>query len=536
MIDPRYDYKELHTHRASGILLPLFSLPSPTGIGSMGAAAYRFIDFLKKARQTYWQLLPLGPTGYGNSPYSSMSSFAGNPYFIDLPLLHQDGLLTAAELQTAYTDSAAGNAANQTIENGSMQTCCRIDYGRLYRERMAVLAAAYRHFCAAARNRVILADFLAEQADWLEDYALFAALRTRFKDTPWYQWQADIRDREPYALTAARKELQESFDLAVFVQYLFQTQWNTLKTYAQTAGLRIIGDIPIYCAHDSADVWAHPEVFCLNKDGSLSFVGGCPPADFDQPDDAGQVWGTPVYDWDYLESTRFEWMLKRFARQAAFFDVLRLDHFRGYESFWRIPFGVSAREGAWIPAGGHKLFSLIQQTLPHLKIIAEDLGYITKEVFDLRCSFGYPSMRILQQGLSPYHANEHTPHHYDAGTVMYFGVHDNEPFADWLSKRTLEEKAYCFEYLNMTETNPALPLQLQLVKAMAVTVADIVMYQAQDLLFLGEASRINVPGRADGNWEFILTEAQLKQLEETSEELAKITQLYGRELKKDCKL
>ena len=533
MIDPRYDYKELHTNRRSGILLPLFSLPSASGIGSMGAAAYQFIDFLKKARQTYWQLLPLGPTGYGNSPYSSMSSFAGNPYFIDLELLYQTGLLTAAELHTADTVDGTGMPTDYTTAAAGG---CRIDYGKLYRERLELLAKAYRRFTAEARNRALLDRFITEQADWLEDYALFSAVRGRFKDIPWYQWQEDIRDRKTDALSAARKDLQESFHFTVFVQYLFQTQWDQLKAYAHSAGIQIIGDIPIYCAHDSADVWAHPEVFCLSSGGLLAFVGGCPPADFDIPEDEGQVWGTPVYDWAYLEKTGFEWMLKRFARQADFFDVLRLDHFRGYESFWWIPFGTSARTGSWQPAGGQQLFSLLQHRLPQLQIIAEDLGYITKEVFDLRRSFGYPSMRILQQGLNPFHANEHTPHHYDAATVVYFGIHDNEPFAEWLSKRTPAERAYCCDYLNIAEHDSASPIQMQLAKAMAASCADTVIYQAQDLLFLGKEARINVPGRADGNWEFMLTDEQFKQLQETGDELARITRLYGRDHKEGCKV
>ena len=517
MIDPRYDYKELHTNRASGILLPLFSLPSVHTIGSMGAPAYAFIDFLKKARQKYWQMLPLGPTGYGNSPYSSMSSFAGNPYFIDLDILVTDGLLTQAEVD-----------AESAEDRADLYAASGIDYGALYRNRLPLLKKAYRRFIAHAAHTDCLHAFLAEQADWLEDYALFSAIRTVYGDSAWYQWPEDVRRRDPQALTAARDALQEQFSFTVFLQYIFQQQWDALKRYAGKAGIAIIGDIPIYCAHDSADVWAHPEVFCINGDGSLDFVGGCPPADFDIPDDLGQVWGTPVYNWQYFDSTGFDWMLRRFQRQADFYDVLRLDHFRGYESYWRIPFGNSARDGSWEPAGGARLFTQLQRELPELRIIAEDLGYITKEVFDLRRSFGYPSMRILQSGLNPYQANEHTPHHYDAATVMYFGIHDNDPFSVWLSQRTEEERAYCFDYLyiNADESEPQLPCAL--IKAMAASIADTVIYQAQDILFLGSESRINVPGRADGNWEFKLTQQQFLHLTDIADELAHITELYGR--------
>ena len=517
MIDPRYDYKELHTNRASGVLLPLFSLPSAHTIGSMGSAAYAFVDFLKKARQKYWQLLPLGPTGYGNSPYSSMSSFAGNPYFIDLDLLIAEGLLTQAEVDA---ETSAGSAsARQNIG---------IDYGSLYRNRLPLLKKAYRRFTTNTAHTDCLRVFLAEHATWLEDYALFSAIRTSYGDQAWYQWPEDVRSRDPQVLAAARETLQEQFSFTVFLQYIFQQQWNALKRYAEAAEIAIIGDIPIYCAHDSADVWAHPEVFCINKDGSIGFVGGCPPADFDIPDDFGQVWGTPVYDWQYLDNTGFEWMLQRFKRQADFYDVLRLDHFRGYESYWRIPFGSSARNGSWEPAGGMRLFSQVQRELPELHIIAEDLGYITKEVFTLRRFFGYPSMRILQSGLNPYQANEHTPHHYDSATVMYFGIHDNEPFSVWLSQRTPEERSFCFDYLNIGVDETVQRLPFALIKAMAASIADTVIYQAQDILFLGSESRINVPGRADGNWEFMLTQEQFLRLKDSADELAHITKVYGR--------
>ena len=517
MIDPRYDYKELHTERASGVLLPLFALPSPYGIGSIGPFASAFVDFLRKAGQKYWQLLPIGPTGYGNSPYSSMSSFAGNPYFIDLDALQRAGLLTQTDIgeMTGKDSTHAG----------------RIDYGALYRNRLPLLKKAYCRFTAHSAHRELLHVFLTEQADWLDDYALFSAIRSRFGEGAWYRWPEDIRKRTPQAMAAAWKELQEPFYFAVFLQYLFQKQWDELKAYANQAGVQLIGDIPIYCAHDSADVWAHPEVFCLNKDGSLGFVGGCPPADFDITGDFGQVWGTPVYDWAYLDRTGFAWLLARFKRQAYLYDVVRLDHFRGYESYWRIPFGGTGRDGSWEPAGGEKLFSLVQREIPTLRIIAEDLGYITKQAFHLRCRFGYSGMRILQQGLNPFHANEHTPHHYDAATVLYFGIHDNEPFSVWLAARTEEEKAYFFDYLNLNPADAAHPISLQLIKAMAASIANTVIYQAQDILFLGSESRINVPGRADGNWEFMLTPEQFGQLTESAAPLAHVTKLYGRQPK-----
>lgn len=508
MIDPRYDYKELHTNRASGVLLPIFSLPSPYGIGSFGKYAYTFIDFLKHSGQKYWQILPLGPTGYGNSPYSSMSSFAGNPYFIDLDLLIQDGLLLRQDIE-----------AEPAPVNG------KIDYGFLYRTRLPLLQKAYCRFIASAAGTEQLRAFSAAHGSWLEDYALFSAIRTQFEDKAWYTWPQKLRNRRSKAVADMQQRLTDQIDFAIFLQYLFEKQWQALKTYARQAGIEIIGDIPIYCAHDSADVWAHPEVFCINSDGSIAFVGGCPPPDFDIVNDFGQVWGTPVYDWDYLKQTDYQWMLERFKRQADFYDVLRLDHFRGYEGFWRIPFGNSGRVGSWEPAGGTPFFSLVQRELPSLRIIAEDLGYITKEVVNIRKDFGYPSMRILQQGIFSSGSNEHTPHHYDAATVLYFGIHDNDPLQVWLSQRNKQELEYFYNYFNLNEHRP---IQLELMKAMSATIADTVIYQVQDMLLLNETSRINFPGRAEGNWEFQLTDEQFEALTELSGELMQITKMYGR--------
>lgn len=513
MIDPRYDYKELHMNRRSGILLPLFALPSTYGIGSMGAAAIIFIDFLKKAGQTYWQLLPLGPTGYGNSPYSSLSSFAGNPYFIDLDILAADGFLTKEELAAAKVNTF---------------DAVRIDYGNLYQNRLPLLKKAYQRFSTKKEQMAQLDSFLDEHKSWLEDYALFSAIRSTYSDAPWYKWPSDIRNREPPQLMAARRNLQEPFHFAVFLQYVFQQQWNMLKTTAHQAGIQLIGDLPIYCAHDSADVWAHPNVFSVNSDGSLLFEGGCPPIDFDVPDSFGQVWGTPVYNWDYLEKSGFDWMLARFTRQAAFYDVLRLDHFRGYESFWRIPAGSSERAGSWERAEGWKLFSLLRQNIPSLRIIAEDLGYITQEVVALRKGYGYPSMRILGSGLNPVEPNEHTPHNYEADTVLYFGIHDNAPLSVWFSGLKRQEWEYFFDYLHIEPTLPYERLPFEVIKAMAASIADTVIYQVPDILLLGEQARINVPGRACGNWEWMLTEEQLKILIDYASELAHITKLYGR--------
>ncbi|MEL3906029.1 MAG: 4-alpha-glucanotransferase [Treponema sp.] len=508
MIDPRYDYKELHTNRASGILLPLFSLPSPYGIGSLGSAAYTFIDFLKTAGQKYWQILPLGPTGYGNSPYSSMSSFAGNPYFIDLDLLAEEGLLLDHEIQAV---SAPANG--------------RIDYGFLYRTRLPLLQKAYRRFITGAGGTEQLHAFSAAQGSWLEDYVLFFAIRTHVGDTAWYTWPQELRNRRSKTVADMHNTLTDKIGFAVFLQYLFEKQWQALKAYAGKAGIEIIGDLPIYCAHDSADVWAHPEVFCINADGSIAFVGGCPPPDFEITGDLGQVWGTPVYNWEYLKTTGYRWMLDRFKRQADFYDVVRLDHFRGYEGFWRIPFGNTGRTGSWEPAGGAAFFSLVQRELPSLRIIAEDLGYITKEVADIRKHFGYPSMRILQQGIFPSGSNEHTPHHYDPATVLYFGIHDNDPLYVWLAQRNKNELDYFYDYFNLNKNRP---IQLELMKAMSATAADTVIYQVQDLLLLNECSRINVPGSAEGNWEFQLSGGHFNALTELSDELRRITRMYGR--------
>ncbi|MGP1577524.1 MAG: 4-alpha-glucanotransferase [Treponema sp.] len=512
MIDPRYDYKELHLNRASGILLPIFSLPDSYGIGCLGKKAYEFIDFLCAAGQRYWQILPLGPTGYGNSPYASMSSFAGNPYLIDLEALYTQGLLTADELAEAKPAPLP-------------ETTHRIDYGFLYYTRSAILQKACVRFLQSSENKALLDTFLQQQYEWLEDFALFSALRHKYGDTSWVQWPLEVKSRQPDTLAALKAELHEEITVAVFVQYIFEAQWQTLKNYAKAAGIHIIGDIPIYAAHDSADVWANQAVFCMEADGSLASSAGCPPGDFDNPQDQGQLWGMPVYNWGYLEQTNFDWFIKRFRRQAAFYDVLRLDHFRGYESFWNIPAGKDARAGQWIPAGGMALFTRLTQELPQLQIIAEDLGFITKEVFSLRKAFGYPSMRILQNGLYPGSNNEHTPHHYDADTVLYFGIHDNEPLASWFSRRSEKEKRFIESYLCFSSNKTA---AYNMMKAMAASIADTVILQVQDMLFLGDYSRINTPGCPDGNWEFKLTDLEFTALKDMVEELKEITELYGR--------
>ncbi|MGP1593799.1 MAG: 4-alpha-glucanotransferase [Treponema sp.] len=527
MIDPRYDYKELHTKRASGFLLPIFALPDSYGIGCLGKKAYEFVDFLCAAGQRYWQILPLGPTGYGNSPYASTSSFAGNPYFIDLEALHEQGLLTAEELKAAKPPAKTETASLSDPQGTPSDTPVepKIDYGFLYHTRSAVLKKACKRFLQSSGNRGILDTFLQEQGDWLEDFALFSALRHKYGDSSWVHWPLEVKKLQPETRAALKAALHDEIIFTVFVQYMFETQWQKLKHYAAAAGVHIIGDIPIYAAHDSADVWANQAVFCMEADGSLAYSAGCPPGDFDNPDDQGQLWGMPVYDWAYLERTHFDWFIKRFRRQAAFYDVLRLDHFRGYESFWRIPAGKDARSGAWIPAGGSALFTKLAQELPHLQIIAEDLGFITKEVSALRKAFGYPSMRILQNGLYPGWNNEHTPHHYDADTVLYFGIHDNEPLALWYSRRSEEEKQYAASYLCFS---PHESTADNMMKAMAASIADTVIFQVQDILFLGEHSRINVPGCADGNWEFILTATEFNALKDMSRKIRNITALYGR--------
>ncbi|MDE6955551.1 MAG: 4-alpha-glucanotransferase, partial [Oscillospiraceae bacterium] len=408
-------------NRSAGILMPIFSLPSPHGIGTLGRAAREFLDFLRAGGQSYWQLLPVGPTSYGDSPYQSFSSFAGNPYFIDLDDLAADGLLERAE----YGDMDWGGPD-------------RVDYALLYEKRYPVLRKAVARLLAAPPADY--APFLEDNGDWLEDYALFMALKGENGGVSWDQWPEGERLRRPAALSAARERLAGELDFWRGVQYLFFRQWDALKALAGEKGISIIGDLPIYAARDSADMWADPRQFQTDENLNPVEVAGCPPDAFTAD---GQLWGNPLFDWERMREDGYRWWLRRIGFQFRLFDVLRIDHFRGFDEYYAIPFGdKTARNGRWKPGPGLDFFQAVNKALGKRQIIAEDLGFLTPSVRRLLRATGYPGMKVLEFAFDPKGADsEYLPHNYPHNCVVYAGTHDNETLAGWFGSITKEEMA-----------------------------------------------------------------------------------------------
>ena len=406
--------------RKSGILMPMSALPSPYGIGTMGKSAYRFVDFLKAAGQSYWQLLPLGPTSYGDSPYSSFSSFAGNPYFIDLDLLVKEKLLRPSEIKNRdWGDDPA-----------------RVDYAKIYENRFQVLRLAFQRGREPLREEV--AAFRRENAAWLENYALYMAVKAGFGMVSWTQWPDEaIRLHRPEAVEAYRARYAEDLDFWVFCQFLFFRQWNALRDYAHDRGIRFIGDVPIYVALDSADVWAEPRYFQLDQDGVPKEVSGVPPDAFTED---GQLWGNPLYDWDAHKADGFGWWIRRIEGAQKLFDVIRIDHFRGFESYWAVPFGdTTAKRGCWKPGPGMSLVGVLTSWFHDLEFIAEDLGYTTPEVEKLLRDSGLPGMKILEFGFDPKGNSDYMPHNCSWNSVCYIGTHDNEVVTGWV--KNMPDKA-----------------------------------------------------------------------------------------------
>ena len=466
--------------RASGILMHISSLPSPWGIGTLGKESYAFADFLREAGQKYWQVLPLGPTGYGDSPYQSSSSFAGNPYFIDLDTLAEDGLLTAEEI-------AGVNWGGDPL---------KVDYGALFNGRQGLLQKAYRR--GWQRDRQAVTAFEAANADWLPDYALFTAAKRRFGMRPWTEWEdVELRLRSSEAvLRRYREELREDVECCVYTQYLFFRQWNALREYVHSLGISVIGDVPIYVPLDSADVWAGRESFQLDEAGYPTEVAGVPP-DYFTAD--GQLWGNPLYDWEKMASDGFRWWIRRMRAAGRMFDTVRIDHFRGLESYWAVPYGdTTARNGRWRPGPAYDFVRAIQTALPELNVIAEDLGYMTDEVIALRESSGWPGMKILQFAFDPKGESEHLPHLHERNNVCYFGTHDNVTLGQWLLQADDENLAFAREYLGL---NAREGLANGLLRAGMGSVADLFVAQMQDWLGLTKDCRMNEPGLlGGGNW------------------------------------
>ena len=489
--------------RSSGILLSISSLPSPYGIGSFGKAAYAFADFLKAAGQRYWQLLPLGPTSYGDSPYQSFSTFAGNPYFIDLDLLIKDKLLTKKEVESCQWGT------NPRY----------VDYGKIYESRYPLLAKAKAR--GWQRDADAVAAFCKENEGWLPDYALFMALKRHFSMKAWLEWPEDIRAHRAEAVERWRTELREDVELFTYIQFLFFKQWSALKQYINGLGIRIIGDLPIYVAMDSADVWAEPEMFKLDSRGVPTEVSGVPP-DYFSAD--GQLWGNPIYDYDAMERNGFGWWIRRVGGAARMFDVIRIDHFRGFESYWAVPYGEkTARNGRWVKGPGMKLVGALTGWFHDLEFIAEDLGYATPEVAQLLKDSGLPGMKVLEFAFNPHEPSDYLPHLYTENCVCYTGTHDNAPLAEWREDGDPKELAHAKKYLGLNEEEG---FNLGVIRGGMGSVAKLFVAQMQDYLELGKYNRMNTPGVANGNWEWrMLPGEDSKKL---AEKIAEMTKRYGR--------
>ena len=467
--------------RSSGILMPVFSLPSPYGIGTLGQAAREFVDFLRAAGQSWWQILPVGPTGYGDSPYQSFSAYAGNPYLIDLDFLREDGLLTQAEIDGAFWGTDPG----------------RVDYGALYQNRLTVLAAACRR--GWRRDAAAVEHFSAENRGWLPDYALFMALKRRFEGKPWTAWPENIRLRRPEAVERYRQALREDVELFTYLQFLFFRQWDDLRAYAAGQGIRIIGDLPIYVAMDSADVWADPGSFQLDARLVPTEVAGVPP-DYFSTD--GQLWGNPLYNWDTMKRDGFGWWIRRVDGARRLYDLLRLDHFRGFERYWAVPYGAeTARKGRWVPGPGMDLLRVLTGWFPDIDFIAEDLGQLTPEVPALRDEAGLPGMKVLEFAFDPEGTGDYLPHNHIRRCVCYTGTHDNAPLAAWLEDGQSEELAMARDYLGLNREEGAV---WGVLRGGMSSVAELFVAQLQDYLELGADSRINTPGVAENNWQWRL--------------------------------
>jgi 4-alpha-glucanotransferase len=503
--------------RVSGILLHPTSLPGPFGIGDLGSGAYRFISFLRRGGQRVWQILPLGPTGYGNSPYQTYSAVAGNPLLLSLEKLREEGLLSAGDLQAVPPFPQH-----------------RVDYDAVREFKGKLLWRAFEHFQGRATGPQgdDLAAFAAHQAEWLEDYALFMALKEAHQGVPWNQWERSAALREPAALEGWRKKLAPRVQFHQFLQYQFFRQWQSIKVECQQHGIQLFGDVPIFIAHDSADVWAHPELFHLDEMGNPTVVAGVPPDYFSR---TGQLWGNPLYRWEVMAASGYAWWIQRLRTAQQMVDMIRLDHFRGFEAYWEVPAAEdTAVNGRWVEGPRAAFFEALRDALGELPIVAEDLGLITPEVRALRDHFGFPGMRVLQFafGGDP-GTNEHAPHNYTRNCVVYTGTHDNNTSLGWLHEverpentssreQMVAERAMALKYM----ASNGKQIHWDMIRLALASVGSIAVIPMQDVLGLGHEARMNHPGMAQGNWEWRYTADMLT--DELTARLHELTEIYGR--------
>lgn len=490
--------------RSSGILLHISSLPSNYGIGTFGKCAYEYADFLKASGQKYWQLLPLGPTSYGDSPYQSFSTFAGNPYFIDLDMLIEDGLLTQKEVSSCkWGDNPR-----------------YVDYGTIYKSRFKVLKKAKERGFERDKKEVL--DFVKENDNWIHNYALYMAVKASFDMKAWIEWpDKDIRLHKPAAVKKYEKDLKDEIDFYIYIQYLFFKQWNALKTYINKLGIKVVGDIPIYVAMDSADVWAEPQFFKLDEENYPIEVSGVPP-DYFSAD--GQLWGNPIYDWDAMKKDGYKWWIRRIGGNAKLYDVIRIDHFRGFDAYWCVPFGEkTAKNGQWRKGPGMDLVGLLRDTYKDTVFIAEDLGEQGPTLTKLLRASRMPGMKVLEFAFDSKEPSNYQPHTYKHNCVCYTGTHDNSPIMLWKQEAKKADIKYASTYLGCSAKEG---FNWGVIRGGMGSVADLFVAQMQDYLGLGEGHRMNMPGTASGNWQWRMLPGEYT--DELAVKINDITKMYSR--------
>ncbi len=496
--------------RSAGILLPVAALPSPYGIGSFGEAAYRFVDFLSAAGQSYWQILPVGPTGYGDSPYQSFSTFAGNPYFVDPDLLKEEGLLFEEEL-------------------GELRALPSryVDYEAQYYKRFPLLRKACARGWQKSELREAAEAFIRENADWLTDYALFMACKDYYGGKAWTEWEDEaLRFHRPEAVAAFSERLAEEIRFYEFVQFLFFRQWKALRGYAHGKGIGIIGDIPIYVAFDSADVWSSPEYFRLDERNLPIEVAGVPPDYFSED---GQLWGNPLYDYERMKADGFNWWIRRIGGAERLYDVLRIDHFRGFSSYWAVPYGeTTAKHGRWVKGPGMELVGTLTSWFHGMDFIAEDLGDLSPDVGELLAASGLPGMKVLEFAFDGLADGDYQPHNYTSNCICYVGTHDNAPAAEWQEEADPKVLRYARNYFGVSRREP---VSRMLIRGGMASVAKLFVAQMQDYLNLGAESRTNTPGTLGFNWQWRLDENECTS--ELAEQIFALTKQYGRIDKKE---
>lgn len=492
--------------RTCGVLMHITSLPSPYGVGTLGSEAYKFVDFLKKAGQTYWQILPVGPTGFGDSPYQSYSAFAGNPMLIDIDELIKAGLVSEDDKDLKILAEKKEFA----------------DFGQMFSFKRLILAKAHAAFAANAdsEQKYLFGKFCRKNAWWLDDYAMFMSMKYFFKQVMWTEWADSYRLRDPQTLAKYAEEHGVDIDCWKFMQFLFFRQYKDLKKYANKRGISIYGDMPIYVSMDSSDIWANPEMFMLDSDRKPTKVAGCPPDDFSP---TGQLWGNPLYDWDYMDKNNYKWWIKRVQYSAKLFDITRIDHFRGFESFYAIPAGdKTAEHGEWLQGPSMKLFSAIKADLGDVKLVAEDLGFLTDKVKAMLKAAGYPGMNVLEFGFGG-EDSSYLPHNYVKNSVVYIGTHDNETALGWYLAQDKAGKKRIRKYLGLDKSASDSKVVRELIRCAYASVSENCVIQMQDWLCLDNSARMNIPSTiGGGNWAWRMDKgACTKELAKAMKKMAK---------------